>query len=125
MLAAPSIPLNVFMGPQSSGSGCGGPVTRNEEQSGTAPPNIEEARRRIACVLAEGLDELDLGGLNLREIPEEVFALKDLKRLHLGRERQQGTSGSGLDPFFGEAHNSISTIDPRLFTVLTKLELLD
>lgn len=54
--------LNVFRAQGTSRSGRSGPVPRDERRSETdPPPNIEEARRRIAQVSAEGLDELDLG----------------------------------------------------------------
>src|SRR5262245_40297012 len=34
-------------------------------------PNLEEARRRIAVAQAQSSEELDLGGLSLREVPVE------------------------------------------------------
>src|SRR4051812_6262797 len=86
-------------------------------------PDIEEARRRIAKALAESLEELELGGLALREVPVEVLQLTGLKRLHLGLEKT--TNGSGMTPGFGPARNRLAAIDPRLFTTLTRLELLD
>src|SRR5262245_2734681 len=123
MPATPSIPSRVFMAPDTLGPGGPGAVPQGEQQPGTDPaPNIEEVRRRIAKALAEGLDELDLGGLGLREVPEEIFALTDLKRLHLGRATTGGSAGtSGV----GEARNRLAAIDPRLFTKLTKLQVLD
>src|SRR5262245_33101751 len=56
------------------------------------PPNLEEARRRIAVAQAQGLEELDLGGLSLRDVPAELFELKSLKRLHLGLDSNARTS---------------------------------
>ena len=48
------------------------------------PPQIEEALRRIAECKRSRAEELDLGGLHLREIPEQVAELTWLKRLHCG-----------------------------------------
>src|SRR2546430_10865522 len=92
MVAAPSRPA--------TREAKGAASTRSARAEPDPPPDIEEARRRIASALAEGAEELDLGGLNLREVPEEVLALTGLTRLHLGRAR---SGGSGLDPIFGDA----------------------
>ena len=45
---------------------------------------LEEARRRIAAAAASGASALDLSGLSLCEIPEELYALTHLEVLHLG-----------------------------------------
>src|SRR5882672_9747554 len=99
MLALPPLPTKLFAAPDNSGSGGADPPSQDE-------PNIEEARRRIKQASAENLDDLDLSGLKLREIPSELLALTALKRLHL-------------------ANNRLSALDPRLFTSLTKLQFLD
>lgn len=44
------------------------------------------ARRRIAEEAQARTASLDLGWLDLRELPEELFALKRLRRLNLGSE---------------------------------------
>src|SRR4051794_33881031 len=80
-------------------------------------PNIAEARRRIAEVVETGLDELDLGGLDLGELPEELFALTNLKQLDLGVAK--------VVPGVPPGRNRLTKLDQRLFATLTKLEFLD
>ena len=80
-------------------------------------PNIAEARRRIAEAIEKGLDQLDLAGLDLREVPEEVLALTNLKQLDLGLAKG---STEGAAP----ARNRIAALDPRLCTTLTRLQSL-
>lgn len=50
-------------------------------------PNIEEAKRKIKEVKENQLKELNLSGLNLTEIPAEVFDLKDLTLLELSQNQ--------------------------------------
>jgi hypothetical protein len=38
-------------------------------------PRLQEARRRIKDAARDKAEELDLGGLGLTEIPEELYAL--------------------------------------------------
>jgi Leucine-rich repeat (LRR) protein len=98
------------------------PAAQSADSGIDTAPNIEEARRRIAQAATAGLEELDLGGLNLCDVPEEVFALTQLKRFYMGRERTGGSAPTSLG---GGARNRLATINPRLFTSLTKLETLD
>jgi internalin A len=80
-------------------------------------PNIAEARRRIAEAAEKGLDQLDLSGLDLLVIPEELSALTNLKQLDLGAAKDKPAVGV-------PAHNRISALDARLCTALTQLQTL-
>ena len=82
-------------------------------------PNVAEARRRIAKAKAEGSNELDLGALSLRDIPEEVYELTNLKRLYLGLAlvaRQSALVGEEDK----KVRNRIATVPAKLFTVLAR-----
>src|SRR3954471_19860362 len=80
-------------------------------------PNIAEARRRIAEAADKGLDQLDLSGLALLQVPEELFALTNLKQLDLGAAKDKPRIGL-------PAHNRIAVLDPRLCTALIQLQTL-
>ena len=80
----------MLMAPDGPGTGGGNPTDDGE-------PLIEEARGRIADAAAGGADTLDLSALKLREIPEALFELTDLRRLTL-------------------ATNKLAALDLRLFT---------
>ena len=87
-------------------------------------PNVAEAGRRIAKAKAEGSNELDLGALSLRNIPEEVYELTNLRRLYLGLAlvtRQSALVGEEDT----RVRNRIATVPAKLFTLLTRLETLD
>src|SRR6187402_1641330 len=88
-----------FMAPDGPGTGGTGSNT-------DLPPDIEEARRRIAKALKDGSSELNLDDLRLRDLPEELFQLAELERLHL-------------------AKNKLETLDPRVFTAFARLRFLD
>ncbi len=54
----------------------------------TRETGLAEARRRIALCRATREDELDLGGLMLSVVPDEVLQLTWLKRLYLGGDAE-------------------------------------
>ena len=49
------------------------------------PPKMEEARRRIAEAKAERATGLDLRGLDLTELPPEVYELRESRVRACGR----------------------------------------
>ncbi len=51
-------------------------------------PGLLEACRRIEVAARGKAEELDLGGLGLTEIPEELYALTHLKVLYLGAPKR-------------------------------------
>jgi internalin A len=76
-----------------------------------APPSsldgLSIARERIAKEAEEKTGFLDLGELGLTELPEELFRLKHLRRLHLG---------VGYYDAQGEWQRSISEIHREKFS---------
>src|SRR5437588_5453615 len=69
------------------GPGTGGTGTGTGGTDPDPPADIDEAKRRIAQALQDASTELDLGGLNLRELPEEIFQLAALERLRLASNK--------------------------------------
>jgi Leucine-rich repeat (LRR) protein len=89
-------------------------------------PQLEEARRRIAECKATRATELDLGGLGLVELPDEIDQLVWLKRLHLGHDGQHRESDhiGGRDRPPNGGRNSIREL-PSSIDALSRLEYLD
>jgi internalin A len=85
-------------------------------------PGLQEARRRIEAAARDRAEELDLGGLRLTEVPEELYALTWLKVLYLGVpghlyeipywDRPEGDR---------DKCNWITVLPPALFTSLPNL----
>src|SRR5579871_270219 len=88
-------------------------------------PGLLEARHRIEVAARDRAEELDLGGLRLTEIPEELYALTDLKVLYLGAPKRQQ-----MIPYWDRADgdrercNWIRALPPALFTSLPRLTRL-
>jgi internalin A len=83
---------------------------------------IDEARRRIAEAARTGATVLDLGGLGLTEVPEELYALRQLEVLYLG-----AAEGVRDKPFWEHTHedkkkyNALRALPPALFLSLPYL----
>jgi len=99
----------------------------NEEpQSNAAKEGLAEARRRIAACAKAQADSLDLGGLQLQTLPEEIYALTWLKQLYLGCD-----ADSRKSPHYGryiidqKLCNALGALPGALFLALTQLEVLD
>jgi internalin A len=85
-------------------------------------PGLQEARRRIEAAARDRAEELDLGGLRLTEVPEELYALTWPKVLYLGVpghlyeipywDRPEGDR---------DKCNWITVLPPALFTSLPNL----
>ena len=98
----------------------GQPRKRKKSQNG-----LQEARHRIGVAARDKDEELDLGGLGLTDIPEELFALTQLKVLYLGVPKH-------VHPLrFVERTarhrkmcNALEAIPPALFTSLLHLQSL-
>ena len=56
-------------------------------------PNLAEANRRIDAAAKQSSEALDLGGLNLRDVPAKVFWLAGLKRLKSRVKQAHGPVG--------------------------------
>ena len=87
---------------------------------------IDEARRRIADAARANAIVLDLGGLGLTEVPEELYALSQLEVLYLG-----AAQGVREEPYwdlpqeYKKQCNAVSALPPALFTSLPRLTHLD
>ena len=85
-----------------------------------------EAQRRIAVCRETQADTLDLGGLRLTRVPEELYELGWLRRLYLGadaegrEERYFGLSGEDQ-----KRCNALGALPVALCEGLARLELLD
>jgi Leucine-rich repeat (LRR) protein len=100
-------PTCMVMDPEGRAAGGGAnPPSRPQGRTDDPQPDIDEARRRIAEAQADAREELDLGGLNLRELPEELFAVTAVTRLRL-------------------PGNRLTALDPRVCTRLDRLTILD
>jgi internalin A len=88
------------------------------------PPQIEEALRRIAECKRSRAEELDLGGLHLREIPEQVAELTWLKQFYcaLGADVQKKRSLGEEDK---KSSNAVRALPARVLAALQHLEELD
>lgn len=92
----------------------------SQEQSGNN--DIAEARRRIAEAKRIGAEELDIGGLGLTEIPEELLELTQLKVLYLGLPK-----AAAEKPYLRRTEedkkscNAVRALPPALFTSLLHL----
>jgi Leucine-rich repeat (LRR) protein len=82
-----------------------------------------EAGRRIADAQRTGATELDLGGLGLVRIPENLLALGQLRVLYLGLPKELSDK-----PYYlraeKEAYNDIGVLPPALFNSLPHLTRL-
>ena len=88
----------------------------------TETPSLQEARRRIEAAAREGAEELDLGGLGLTEIPEELYALTHLKVLYLGvPENLQKIPYWWRSEKDKKRCNAVSELPPAFFTSLPHL----
>src|SRR5262245_45679671 len=124
ILALLLLVISTFAGKaQETGRPASGPS--NVSPAVTEPePNVAEASRRIAKAKAEGSNDLDLGALSLRDIPEEVYELTNLKRLYLGLAlvaRQSALVGEEDK----RIRNRIATVPAKLFAALARLDTLD
>jgi hypothetical protein len=85
----------------------------------------EEARRRIDMAARDGAEELDLGGLGLSEIPEELYALTHLKILYLGKAKDvKNTPYWKRSEVDQKRRNAVRTLPPAFFTSLPHLTQL-
>jgi internalin A len=91
-------------------------------------PGLLEARRRIEAAARDRARELDLGGLRLTEIPEELSALTQLKVLYL-RDNRIGDDGAKVFSALGLtaldlSNNRISDNGAKALAALTGLTSL-
>jgi Leucine-rich repeat (LRR) protein len=70
--------------PASPGYWENAPRVATEEELAAHTAGLEEARSRIAAAAVSGARTLDLSGLSLCEVPEELYALTHLEVLDLG-----------------------------------------
>lgn len=87
----------------------------------------QEALRRIAACRTSGAEELDLGGLQLEEIPPQLLELDWLKRLYLGPSAE---ARENISLLLGHKDgkslcNAYNSLPDALSTALSKLEFLD
>ena len=87
-----------------------------------AAEGFQRAQRLIAECKARGAEELDLGGLRLTELPEEILALGQLKRLYLGGDAEWRQSGYY---FFAERCNALRALPRGFGDAFAQLEALD
>ena len=93
----------------------------------TPEEGYQEALRRIAKCKAKRTEELDLGGLYLRELPKEVLQLEWLKTLWLGRSihlRGRSTLAYGVQRH-PSLRNAIKILPARFGDVFPQLKKLD
>jgi len=85
-----------------------------------------EALRRIEACRVARAEELDLGGLRLTRVPDEVCELVWLRRLYLGADAE-----GRKQPYFGYSSedkkrcNALGALPGALCTALAQLEQLD
>jgi internalin A len=85
-------------------------------------PGLQEARRCIEAAARDQAEELDLGGLRLTEIPEELYAVRQLKVLYLGTPKHlQKIPYWDRDEGDREKCNWLRALPPALFTSLPDL----
>ena len=112
-------------------------VTEKEESNIDSPYN--KALRKIEQAARDGLEELDLSGMELTELPPEIGKLSRLKKLILGKYDKRkfewiGNSLSNLPPEIGQltnlsslslSSNSLSNLPPEIgqLTNLSSLNL--
>ncbi len=90
------------------------------------PPQIEEAMRRIAACKRTRAEELDLGGLHLRDVPDEVADLPWLRRLFLGRAAEARKKAEfQLTETEKKSCNAVRALPARVLVALSGLEVLD
>jgi internalin A len=83
---------------------------------------LAEARRRVAEAKRTGAEELDLGGLGLTTIPDELLELTQLKVLYLDLRAEAARM-----PLYVRTEedkktcNAVSALPPALFTSLRHL----
>src|SRR6185503_21192243 len=81
---------------------------------------IAEARRRIAKAKHTAAKELDMGGLGLVEVPEELLELEQLKVLYLGVPKTSAKMPYFLDKL-EISSNALKTLPSAIFTALPLL----
>ena len=87
-----------------------------------SPEGLAEALQRIANAKNIGADELDLGGLGLTEVPEELFELTQLKVLYLGLPKPAAEKAPGRRTWGDrEACNAVKVLPPAFFASLHQL----
>ena len=90
------------------------------EGEARAKIGLEEARRRIEIAAREQATELDLGGLGLTEIPEELYELSHLRVLYLGTPKEIAEK-----PYWtrtlADKRNAVRALPPALFISLPHL----
>src|SRR5262245_8999306 len=82
-----------------------------------------EAQRRIEACRETRAEELDLGGLRLTRVPEEVYELRWLRRLYLGAGAEARRLES--DHLGMKGRNALGTLPGAVCKALARLELLD
>jgi len=87
--------------------------------------NIAEAERRIAACAAMLTEELDLGGLRLKMLPENLFGLTWLKRLYLGGNAELREAPQQYKADNESKRNLLTAIPNTLPDVMLQLETLD
>ncbi|SUB01535.1 Internalin-A precursor [Pannonibacter phragmitetus] len=87
----------------------------------------QEALRRIAACRASGAEELDLGGLQLEEIPPELLELSWLKQLYLGAAAEARKNAYLIYQNLNteELRNTYHMLPESFSTAFAQLEFLD
>ena len=99
---------------------------QNNPEPQVISDGIEEAKRRIAKVKDTKATELDLGGLQLTDIPEELYELTWLTHLYLG-----GNQEARETPHYGAYYidkkqcNALHALPDALCETLSHLQHLD
>ena len=73
----------------------------------TPETGFEEAKRRIAVCAETRAEELDLGGLYLVEVPEELLKLSWLKRLYLGADAEKRSDAPHIISILGTVGRNV------------------
>ena len=86
---------------------------------------LAETRRRIVEAGRYGAEELDIGGLGLTAVPEELFELGQLKVLYLGLPKVAADKPSWQRTDENQkTRNAVRALPPALFTSLSHLSVL-
>ena len=90
---------------------------------------LAEARRRIAEAKRNGAEELDIRGLGLTEIPEELSSPSKIKTLYIDLPEAAAENSTTISPMSPErfwsivAHTIASASDPDAQTEALRNEL--
>ncbi len=84
-----------------------------------AIPAMDEAWRRIRAATEASAKELDIGGLDLKELPEEIYELSHLEILYLGCPKEMQSLHYRMRPDYRK--NCLGQLPPQLFISLPRL----